>query len=503
MKKLNLFLIILIAFQFSCSDKERASDEDNITANENSSIRIWSRKEINQFIYNAVNKSGRFEWNMSSDTMLYSAIVQGDSILTIGFGNSSFAALKSAQNDNIKNSLIELVRNIENKNAKLKSEKDILLCEGEQLNYFDVKISKFSTLQILRKNKSIRYLDPSGYSFLKGESALKSASGCNFTPSAVNAGDYSTVAPGCLVSWTFYKHNIPAAWQYSSGKGVTVGLIDTGISPDQALLGSEFNTGYSQGRSVSKYGTFVDSFWPWVTTTDGVNDKCGHGTSMAASIAGPRNSRGLPVGVAYNCNLVAYRGTGDVVLDGYHEQNGVANALRSLANMSSVKIISMSIGHIFGIGKIEDAIKYAYSKNKLIFAAGGTSTELTNWAGVIFPAWMAECVAVTGITDGQGYSTCAVCHKGSKIDFTVIMERSGDKSRNSVCLGYYNNTKTYVGGSSVSTAITAGMAALVWARYPSYTREQVLDKLKRSASLYPNKNAEYGYGCINALAAVQ
>ena len=140
---------------------------------------------------------------------------------------------------------------------------------------------------------------------------------------------------------------------------------------------------------------------------------------------------------------------------------------------------------------------------KLIIAAGGTSTSFTNWAGVIFPANMDETVAVTGITDGVGYTECEVCHKGSKIDFTVIMQRSNDSNRTSVCLGYYEGTRSYVGGSSVSTATTAGIAALIWARNPTWSRDQVLNKMKQSASFYPNRHPDFGWGSINALVAVQ
>jgi len=223
---------------------------------------------------------------------------------------------------------------------------------------------------------------------------------------------------------------------------------------------------------------------------------------MGATIASPRNDNGQPVGVAYNCNLIAYRGTSDVVLDGYHEQKGVANALKALADRSYLKVISMSIGHIFTIGKIEDAIKYAYGKGKLIIAAGGTSTSFTNWAGVIFPAWMSETVAVTGITDASGYNECEVCHKGSQIDFTVIMERNNNTDRHSVCLGFYEGQKSYIGGSSVATSTTAGMAALIWERHPTWTRAQIFQKMKESASLYPNKSSKFGYGNIDALQAV-
>ena len=73
----------------------------------------------------------------------------------------------------------------------------------------------------------------------------------------------------------------------------------------------------------------------------------------------------------------------------------------------------------------------------------------------------------------------------------------------SYLVSYYDNQTDYVGGSSVATATTAGIAALVWSKYPSWTRAQVLTKLRQSGNFYPNKNSEFGYGNINALAAVQ
>ena len=90
-------------------------------------------------------------------------------------------------------------------------------------------------------------------------------------------------------------------------------------------------------------------------------------------------------------------------------------AFTNLANNASVKVISMSMGNIVSVGKIEDGIKYAYSKGKLIFCAAGTSTSFTTFAGVIFPAWMPEAVAVTGIKDTSTYQACDVCHTGSKV----------------------------------------------------------------------------------------
>ncbi len=501
MKKLQkivaLFIVVAIA---SCTQ----TDELQPTNQQSQKLEPLTGAEINAQIHQVLQQTGSFSWADADDYVLWSALMRGDSILTIGYGSSSFSTQKSTALISQKNDILDVVRSYEEGTGlRLKNGTDVLVYDDEVLNFVDVLVGNIETLSALRAMPNVRYIEPAGYRFFANESTLKSSSGCDKAPVAVNSADYRTIAPNCLVSWTYDKHNITQAWSYSTGSGITVGLIDTGVSQDQSMFGSNFNDGYSSGRSIYKYGVFVDSFWPWVTTTDGVYDKCAHGSLMAATIASPRNDNYMPVGVAYNCNLVSYRATKNVVLDSYHEQRGVARALTELGNRTDVKVISMSIGHIINVGSIADAVRYAYAKGKMIIAAGGTSTEFTNFAGVIFPASMDETVAVTGITDGSGFTECAVCHKGNKIDFTVIMERHNDDSRHSVCLGFYNNSKTYVGGSSVATSTTAGIAALIWGKYPNWSRAQVLNRMKQSASLYPNKNSNFGYGNINALAAVQ
>ena len=77
-------------------------------------------------------------------------------------------------------------------------------------------------------------------------------------------------------------------------------------------------------------------------------------------------------------------------------------------------------------------------------------------------------------------------------------------SGNTVPVGsYYENLSDYVGGSSVATATTAGIAALVWSKNPTWNRDQVLAKMRQSATYFPTRNSQYGFGNINASLAVQ
>jgi serine protease len=497
-KILKLSVLFLFALS-SCTKEDSFDDSIVIDASQKDPL---SAQQINAKIDESINTKGSFNWKEASNHLLWSAMAQGQNIATIGFGNSAsdFDRSKSSNHQRTQNDLLAIIKRYEGKELD-----KILISSDSYLNLIDVIIEKQETVIALRKSNYLRYLEPSGYKYFEVNGQYNksaSSSGCGLESSTISSLDYTTIAPNALAPWTFYKHNIPSAWSYSTGAGVTIGVIDTGASTVNSLLNSSFNDGYSSGRTVQKFGVYVDSIWPWSTTTDGANDLCGHGTSMSSVAAAPRNDNGKPVGVAYNSNLVTYRAASNVVLDGYHEQNGVKNAFTGLANNTKVKIISMSMGHIFSVGKIEDGIKYAYSKGKLIFCAGGTSTDFTTFVGVIFPAWMSETVAVTGIKEASTYQACDVCHTGGKIDFTIMMQKSG--TGNTVPVNSYSDGQgDYVGGSSVATATTAGIAALVWAKYPTWTRDQVLTKMRQSSHLYPTKHSEFGYGMINASLAVQ
>jgi subtilisin family serine protease len=485
---------------FSCTQEEQLQTPDPESEIIQDRKTPLSIAVINEKIETALISKDGFNWQNVDAYTLWSAVHHGNNILTIGYGDigESFSEQRSERLVSIKDNIINTISTTEDFTRSKET-----LVEHEIINVIDVKIENLATIEALLKTENIRYLEPNGYNHYDAQT--RSSSGCSKSGQSINASHYQTIAPNnAQVAWNFYEHNIPQAWSQSTGAGVTIGLIDTGVSQSQSLLNSGgINDGYSNGRYVQKYGTFIDSYWWWSNNYDGPHDKCGHGTAMASTMAAPRNDNGMPVGVAYNANLVAYRATEDVVLNDYHERKGVSNALVQLGNRSDVKIISMSIGYVWSIGNIKDAVRYAYSKGKLIFAAGGTSTSFTNGFGVIFPATMSETVAVTGVDDGPNYDRCETCHSGSKIDFTIIMEGDNNTSKAPPVLGFYNGQRRYSGGSSVATATTAGIAALVWSKYPNWSRTQILNRLKQSADLYPYKSSSFGYGNIDALQAVQ
>ncbi|MFD2909312.1 S8 family serine peptidase [Flavobacterium ardleyense] len=500
-KILKITALVLLSFTVACNDDfEEGNNQVNGT---DFNKELLSPQQINEIIDASVENTGQFHWENASLQVLWSASQHGSNIVTIGYGTSKEDYIKANSTNSDK--IVATILNTITENEKGSIEKT-LIYKDEVLNIIDVIVTDQKTLYLLRNNKNVRYVEPADYRYSNyaqtNQRSGGGGSGCGFEATTLVSSDYTTITPGAKVPWNFYNHNIPTAWAKSTGAGVTIGVIDTGVSPSQSLLGSNFNNGASSGRTVQKFGTYVDSALLWATTTDGFNDQCGHGTSMTATATAPRNNKGLPVGVAYNANLISYRASANVVLEGYHEHKGVQNAFTGLGNNSNVKIISMSMGHFISIGRIVDGVRYAHGKGKLIFCAGGTSTSFTSFVGVIFPAWMPETVAVTGIKEGAGYTKCSICHSGAQMDFTVVMERKATGNTAPV-LSYYENMTDYVGGSSVATATTAGIAALVWSKNPSWTRAQVLTKLQKSSSNYPTRDSKFGYGNINAALAVQ
>ncbi|UII22091.1 S8 family serine peptidase [Fulvivirga ligni] len=475
---------------------------------------LISREQIDNQIIESLRQTNEYNWKQASDEVLFSALMHSDTILTIGYqpqGETNIGSRISSININDKAwaqaraTILEQVEVTIEAQGKTFRKADLNVNVHEVLPFIEIKIADLNTITQLRKMPEVRYVEPLGYevNFREANPNGREASdsGCSNDPeNSFDAGDYTTIAPNAKMSWNYSYMNIPQAWNYSTGAGIAVGLIDTGISPNQNKLNGQFNSGYSSGRYVNKYGFYNDSWWPWDTNPDGPDDRCGHGTAMAGVIAAPRSNSGSSVGVAYNVNLVATRGTGDVVVNGGKEKTGVSNALVFLGNRSDVKIISMSIGDVFTNSKVADAVRYAYGKGKLIFAAAGTSTSFTNWYGVIFPATMSETVAITGVKEGS-YTRCDVCHSGSEVDFTVVMEKANN-DRHGLSLAMSGDQPSTVGGSSVATATAAGIAALVWSKHPTWSRDQVLNKLKQTADLYPNRNSNYGWGTLDALAAV-
>lgn len=512
MRKNCFYLFCLLLF-FGCSKEQ--IDQSISTPNPKEPM---PSADIQVLVENELKQNDQFSWDRVDDHVLWSALVNSDSILSIGYAPqdagdiSDRIHLINVNSPEWKAAYDKVLQEIASALSQDRSEpvqpEDVDLRKHRILPYFMIKTHSLAVVERLRQLEEIRYVDASGFSMETDRVTPRSGSGCNSSPNTnIPTADYSTIPTNGIVPWNYQNANIQQAWTTSKGSGVTIGLIDTGVSPNQNNLNDQFAVGQSTNRTIEKYGTYVTGWW-WWASIDGPDDRCGHGTSMAGLIAAPLGTPALStVGVAYKANLISYRGTSDVIVNTSREKQGVTDALVALGNRSDLKIISMSIGDLFSSGQVADAVRYAYGRGKLIFAAAGTSTGITNWVGVIFPANMSETVAVTGVEENTfPLEECNICHYGSAVDFALIMQRQNNGDRTSLTLTMDYNSPTnwpqYIGGSSCATAMTAGIAALVWSTDLSQNRAQVLDRLKQAASFYPARDSDFGWGLIDANAAV-
>lgn len=508
----QVFSIVLASSLFLTSCKKM---EDQSVTPTIEQPNLVSAENMDELIRSTIQTQGSFEWSTTSPEIIWSALQHRDKLMSIGY--------KPASVSNVDESLHEInIRGTEWVSAKqtllqqvLASEKqlnknitmaDLELYEDEVLPVINVVVKNIATINMLRSSDIVRYAEPMAYEPTTDIIAAESSSGCGSNTAAAGlvAGvDYNTIAPNSKQSWNYVYHNIPNAWTKSTGVGIKIFVIDSGSEFDQDNLGSAFNQGLSSGRTLERIVTLPRSTFLGIPTgsVETADDGCGHGTAMAGAAAAPRGIDGASVGVAYNSNLVTCRAAEDVLIDGSREVTGVTNAFTNAGNRADVRIISMSMGRITSSSQIRDAVRYANGRGKLIFCAAGTSFGWTaGWYGVIFPATMSEVNAVTGVRDNNFNDQCTACHDGAETDFTIVMEKASNE-RHPLTLAMSGNVPSTVGGSSVSTATAAGIAALVWSRFPAYSKEQVLNKLITTSANYPSRNGSFGWGNLNADAA--
>ena len=465
--------------------------------------------DIDNFIRETMRTNGDFRWAMAPDNIVWQALRESDAVLSVGYKPATVSAdlRQTIHTINIQDNawqqarqqLLDLILAEERKlNPDLKRDELEAFAETT-LPVMDIRVHNLSTIQKLRQSSLVRYAEPMGYqpNQVSNQAKVASSSGCGSNIADIplfEGQDFNTLSPVARSSWNHPFHGVRDGWNRSTGVGTKILLIDTGVSDQQSALGNDFNQGNSSGRSIEKLVTLGKN-WPW-SSAETPNDGCGHGTSMAGVLVGPRGANGSAAGVAYNASLVSVRAATDVLLSESREMKGVADAYVIAGNRADVKITSMSLGTILYNSQVADGVRYAYNRGKLMFCAGGTSFGLTaGWVGVIFPASMDEVQAVTGVKDNLT-QRCDACHDGSQIDFVVVMEKSSN-GRHVPTLAMSGNPPSTVGGSSVATAQTAGMAALVWSQSPGLNREQIVDKLVRASSNYPNKSNTFGWGRIN------
>ncbi|NED37379.1 S8 family serine peptidase [Streptomyces sp. SID8499] len=282
--------------------------------------------------------------------------------------------------------------------------------------------------------------------------------------------------------WYLQPMQAEKMWKTSTGKGVKVAVIDSGVNPNTPSLRGQVLTNETP-KSVAYRAT---------------EDYVGHGTTMAELIAGTGAGGGLK-GLAPGAKIVPYR----VILTGVPKSEREKTpepwqAIRVAAE-TDAKIISMSIGGV-PTAELESAVNYAASKGKLMVAAVGNAGSGNG--RIDFPAAEHYVVGVSSMNASGTVSKFS--SYGDYVDLTAPGEEIPgwcDATFRAYCDDY--------NGTSPATAIAAASAALIWSAHPDWTVNQVTRALIDTAgrSWAKNDPSKYlGYGAIrpkNVLANPQ
>ncbi|MFI0911938.1 type VII secretion-associated serine protease mycosin [Streptomyces abikoensis] len=270
-------------------------------------------------------------------------------------------------------------------------------------------------------------------------------------------------------------------WQKTTGSGTTVAVIDSGVDaelPDlhgQVLSGKDFSG--LEGDAHSDYD--------------------GHGTSMAVLIAGNGKSNGGSgaFGLAPGVKILPLRvANSEVPAAKVPIANSVAAAIRYAAD-SDAKIVNISMGGNLENEAEGEAVKYAISKGKLVFAAVGNTGDKRNL--VEFPAAFPGVVGVAAVD--QDIKATAESQHGPQVDLAA----PGDnivftcKGGTGLCRGH---------GTSAATALASASAALLWSAHPDWTANQVLRVLINTAGgpkSGEKRSDSIGYGVVRPRIALQ
>ena len=354
-----------------------------------------------------------------------------------------------------------------------------LLSEDDLLPVIEVRLADQAALSALRKLPFVDYVEP--VLIAQELPQFAGIGGCGW--GSTWTGDRQYTSTGDVYSQKFTGMGIPAAWGYSSGSGIKIGLIDSGISSGQGQFVSTFTAGQSYGRTLTLLR---------ISSQSSVYDDCGHGTRMAGIIAAPWDGQNVG-GIAYRASLVSVRHASGVAAVNSSDAKTSVRA----ANQYGAQVIVMAWESLNWLWQVSDEIEYwHYSRQVLFFGAAGTSGC---WDGildsnVIFPADMPEVVAVTGVTYPSGGVPCGI-HRGSQVELTSYLDVPST--------GRYTADVVGMGGSSNATAVAGGVAALVWSYNPWMTRDQLRARLQQTAQYYPSRHSEQGYGLMNAVRAVR
>ena len=285
-----------------------------------------------------------------------------------------------------------------------------------------------------------------------------------------------------------------------TGKGIGVGIIDSGVYPHCDLL--------NPSGKIKKFVDLVSNLkYPY--------DDNGHGTFISGLICGSGyGSKGMYKGVAKNSHIYMIKAFNKL---GKGFISDILFALETLLNESidfNIKIICLPFetmdNNEFVLSLFSKLFDLAISKGLVVIVASGSNKSIKNSVRGI--ATLSNCITVGGYVDIGNpkiyeYSSCGPFQKFDKpnliaacvdicslvSDTSFISEKGGLK----LYPASITNLYTSYTGTSCSAAFISGICSLLYENNKDLNYKDILALLKVSSSLINSPKYTQGAGILN------
>ena len=269
-------------------------------------------------------------------------------------------------------------------------------------------------------------------------------------------------------AWHLYQIQAPAAWDTSTGRDVTIAILDSGVDSSHPDLAPRMVPG-----------------WNFFNNNSDTRDVYGHGTLAAGSAAAASNNGTGVASVAGDAKIMPIRIT-DTAGTGYLSQ--MAQGITWAADRGA-RVANLSFQGAGGYSTVQNAAQYMKNKGGLVVTAAGNYGRQETYAA-------SDSVLVVSATDGADQMTSWSSY-GSFVDIAAPGVGIWTTSAGG---GY-----SAVSGTSFSSPVTAGVVALIIGANPALNANEVQNVLLSTAvDLGPaGTDIYYGRGRVNAAAAVE
>lgn len=287
------------------------------------------------------------------------------------------------------------------------------------------------------------------------------------------------------------------AWKISTGEGVTVAVLDTGVDVENPRLASriDINEAEASGQpGVDDDGNgYVDDVkgYDFVSERGIGDDDHGHGTFCAGMIATAGAEEDILQGLAPGAKILPVK---FLTRDG---AGTLADAVRAFdyALARGAKVISASWGGGERSQLLEEAVIRANAQGVLVVAAAGNDGSSFDSAPAFPAAYkLPNVIAVAAINRGGNLTYFSNFSPSS-----VHIAAPGENLLGLVIGG----RAECMSGTSMATPQVAAAAALILAKSPGLSPAAVKAKLMQTATRLPSLEGKVASGLLNVFEAVK